>query len=48
MVEDAVAGIQAAKNAGMLTIAIGDAANKKTGDFNIEDFSEILTILNIK
>lgn len=39
VVEDAVAGIQAAKNAGMLTIAIGDAANKKIGDFNTMSLS---------
>lgn len=45
VIEDAIAGIQAGKNAGMLTIAVGDASKKKAGDFNVTDFSEILTIL---
>lgn len=45
VVEDAIAGIQAGKGAGMLTIAVGDASQNKVGDFNITDFTEIKTIL---
>lgn len=45
VVEDAIAGIQAGKGAGMLTIAVGDASLNKVGDFNITDFTEIKTIL---
>jgi beta-phosphoglucomutase len=44
VVEDAVSGVEAGKRAGMLTIAIGDAAKNRVGDFNIQCFGEILEI----
>ncbi len=46
VVEDAVSGVQAGKAAGMLTIAIGDAASKGLGDYNIASFSEIFDIVS--
>ncbi|WP_281541407.1 beta-phosphoglucomutase [Maribacter aestuarii] len=39
--EDAVAGIQAANNAGMLSIAIGDATILSEASHNFKDFTEI-------
>lgn len=39
--EDAVAGIQAANNAGMISIGIGDAETLSEADYNFKDFTEI-------
>lgn len=39
--EDAVAGIQAANAAGMVSIGIGDAEILKEADYNFKDFTEI-------
>ncbi len=39
--EDAVAGIQAANAAGMVSIGIGDAKILSEADYNFEDFTEI-------
>lgn len=44
VVEDAEAGIQAAKAAGMVTIAIGSAINCNISDFSIHNFYEILQV----
>lgn len=41
--EDAVAGIQAANNAGMTSIGIGDAKTLSEGDYVFKDFTEIST-----
>lgn len=43
VVEDAYAGIDAAKNAGMLAIGIGDAAGYEAADRRIQSFKELLT-----
>lgn len=45
VVEDAVAGITAGKNANMITIAVGDASINKAGDYNIDSFEQILDIM---
>lgn len=45
VVEDAKAGIDAGKSAGMATVAIGDAAKIHIADRDIQDFSELLDIL---
>lgn len=44
VVEDAYAGIDAAKAAGMIAVAIGDAASYDLADFKIEEFREIIKI----
>lgn len=45
VVEDAEAGIQAAKAAGMVAIAIGSAAKCNSSDFSIHDFCDILQVV---
>ena len=45
VVEDAEAGINAAKAAGMATVAIGDAAKCRIADHDIEEFSSLADIL---
>lgn len=45
VVEDAVSGAQAGKAAGMQVFCVGDAADRKAGDRNLEHFSEILNYL---
>lgn len=45
VVEDADAGIEAAHRAGMRAIAIGDAVLHGHGDWNIETFQDILSIM---
>jgi len=45
VVEDAEAGIQAAKAAGMVAIAIGSAAKCNISDFSIHDFCDILQVV---
>lgn len=44
VVEDAWAGIEAAKAAGMLAIGIGDAANSEKADIAIEKFGQLLQV----
>lgn len=39
--EDALAGIEAANNAGMISIGIGDSEILSEADFNFKDFTEI-------
>ena len=40
--DDALAGIEAGRAAGMLTIGFGDSAKNKAGDLNLERFDELL------
>lgn len=40
--DDALAGIEAGRAAGMLTIGFGDSAKNKAGDLNLELFDELL------
>ena len=44
VVEDAYAGIDAAKAGGMTAIGIGDAAGYEKSDYVIETFSDLLKI----
>jgi beta-phosphoglucomutase len=44
VVEDAYAGIDAAKAAGMAAVGIGDASGYDRADYRIRDFSELLKI----
>ena len=44
VVEDAYAGIDAAKAAGMIAVGIGDAAGYKKADYRIQNFEELLRI----
>ena len=41
--EDALAGIEAANNAGMKSVGIGDAQVLNEADYNFNDFTEIDT-----
>jgi len=45
VVEDAIAGIIAAKKAGMMGVAIGDAKHSDLADVKINDLREILTFV---
>lgn len=45
VVEDADAGVEAARRAGMKAVAIGDAVRYGNGDWNIGSFRELLDIL---
>lgn len=45
VVEDASAGIQAAKAAGMTAIGIGEAAKDERSDYKIQAFSDLLNLL---
>lgn len=45
VVEDAVAGVQAAHAGGMKAACVGDAARCKAGDYNLNSFAELLDIL---
>jgi len=45
VVEDAEAGIEAAHRAGMPAIAIGDAVRQGKGDFQIDEFSELIELM---
>ena len=45
VVEDAEAGVEAAHRAGMKAIAMGDAVSHGHGDWNIESFGEILSVM---
>lgn len=44
VVEDAYAGIDAAKAAGMTAVGIGDAANYRMADYRIASFKELIKI----
>lgn len=44
VVEDAYAGIDAAKAAGMIAVAIGDATNYEKSDYQLNSFSDLLMI----
>jgi len=44
VIEDAVAGIDAAKAAGMTAVAIGDASGYAKADYTIHSFKELLNI----
>lgn len=48
VVEDAYAGIDAAKAADMEAVGIGDAAGYEKADYKIQDFSELLEIAGIQ
>lgn len=48
VVEDAFAGIDAAKAGGMKTVGIGQAADYKKTDFSIQRFSDLLQIVSRK
>ncbi len=45
VVEDAVSGAEAGHAAGMKVACVGDAAEKKAGDYNLKSFGELLDIL---
>lgn len=45
VVEDAVAGVQAAHAAGMPAVAFGDAAARGAGDENLTQFADLQTVL---
>lgn len=47
VVEDACAGIDAAKAAGMTTVGIGDASGYEKADFKIQSFNQLLYIQHI-
>ncbi len=40
--DDAIAGVEAGRAAGMLTIGFGDSAKHKAGDYNLERFDGLL------
>lgn len=46
VVEDAVAGAQAGHNGGFLVACVGNAAQEGVGDYNLKDFSQLLTVTN--
>ena len=43
-VDDAVAGIQAGRAAGMVTVALGDSAAHRAGDYDLERFGQLLDL----
>ena len=43
-VDDAVAGIQAGRAAGMVTVGIGDSARRSAGDYNLMCFGQLLDL----
>ena len=43
--EDAYAGIDAAKEAGMTAVGIGDASGYEKADYKIQKFEELLTVV---
>jgi len=45
VVEDAVAGIEAARHAGMVAVSLGDASTKGAGDYCLDRFDQLLDIL---
>ena len=47
VVEDAVSGVEAAHNAGMLAASLGDAAKNGAGDYVMSSFGELQKITGI-
>ena len=45
VVEDAVAGVNAAHNGGMKAACVGDAAKSAVGDYNMGSISELIDLL---
>lgn len=45
VVEDAVSGIEAGRRANMKTFAVGDAAQKGYGDYNVSELSDIIYVI---
>lgn len=45
VVEDSVSGVQAGHAGGMKVACVGDASSKKVGDWNLNNFSDLLTII---
>ena len=45
VVEDAIAGVEAAHAAGMKAAAVGDAAAHKVGDYILDSFAQLLQLL---
>jgi len=45
VVEDAVAGVEAAHRASMIAVAIGDAADQGAGEYQVRGFGELVGIL---
>lgn len=45
VVEDAVAGAQAAHAAGMAVACVGDGAQRRAGDYNLDCISDLLTLM---
>ncbi len=45
VVEDAVAGVEAGRLAGMTTVAVGDASKAKVADYNLQNITELLSVL---
>ena len=43
-VDDALAGVQAGRAAGMLTVGFGDAALHQAGDYNVQSLSQLLPL----
>lgn len=43
-VDDAVAGIQSGRAAGMVTVGIGDSALRSAGDYNLSRFGQLLEL----
>lgn len=46
VVEDAAAGVEAAHRAGMEAACVGQAGKDHLGDYNLENFKDILSVLN--
>ena len=46
VVEDAVSGAEAGHRAGMKVAALGEASKEKAGDWNLNEFSELLDIVS--
>lgn len=44
VVEDALAGVEAGKAAGMMVACVGDASEKNAGDYNFKDLGDILEL----
>jgi len=45
VVEDAISGVQAGHAAGMKVACVGDAAQKKAGDYNLSSFCTLLDLI---
>lgn len=47
VIEDAYAGIEAAKSGGFIAVAIGDATTHEKADFKIKTFEQLLKIIGL-